>query len=97
MPEKLSKVKQLELYIGQNPQETRNISEKVVGYVELLELQVEILTEDNHQLTSELIQMEERPRVGVRRKGMREDERIPTPKPKPTSATLPSFLKCRHH
>lgn len=68
--------------IRQNPQESQNIAEKVVGYIELLELQVEILTEDNHELTSQLIQMY---------------EQIPTGKPKPTSATLPPFLKCHRH
>ena len=82
MPEKLSKAKQLELYIQQNPQEARNIAEKFVGYIQMLELQVQILTEDNHQLTSELLQMY---------------ERIPTSKPKPVSVTLPSFLKCHQH
>lgn len=82
MYKKLSKTEQLELYIGQNPQESHNIAEKVVGYVQMLELQVETLIEDNYQLTFELIQMY---------------ERIPTPKPKPTSATLPSFLNCHQH
>ena len=82
MHQELSKTEQLKLYLQQNPQEAHNIAEKVVGYVQMLELQVETLTEDNHELTSQLIQMY---------------ERITTPKPKPTSATLPSFLNCHQH
>lgn len=81
MNEELIVATQLEIYLQQNPQKVKEIVSALVSKVQLLELQVQTLIEDNHQLTSQLIEMY---------------EIIPTPKTS-GSISLPSFLKCHCH